>query len=186
MIRAHDQRARRVADLIKRDSPTRHTLVRANPLNCPTHLPGRASTSLACKTCQGTGYTNGLRTDLPNLSTLGAPYNTLYFIHGEIQMGHGLRGAGGASSYTDGDRGTEQLGDGIFYFPAHQRDRTSGAYVTPIIGAYPRPDRLIRTDDGQLFTVLHNLDEHYGTSPLYSAVAIGIGLQGSGEATVRE
>jgi hypothetical protein len=184
VIRALDTRARRLASLLRHESVTRHMLVRANPLTCTVHVPGRSSVALTCPTCNGTGYTNGLRTDLPLLSTLGAPYNTLFFVKGEIQMGHGLRGAGGYSAFTDGDRGTEFLGDAVFYFPAMQRDPSTGAYVMPMVGSTPRPDRLVRGVDGQVFTVLHDLDESYGTSPLFRAMALGIGTQGSGEAGV--
>lgn len=185
MILGRDARARSLARLLERDTTTRHTLVRANALTCTHHVPGRTSTALSCTTCNGTGYTDGVRADLPNMATLGAPYNTLVYIAGEIQMGHGLRGAGGSSGFTDGDRGTEILGDAVFYFRALQRDPITGAIIAPVVGASPRPDRIIRASDNAVFTVLHDLDESYGTSALFRAVVLGLGIQGAAMASVQ-
>lgn len=172
--------------LTHREVSTRHTLVRSNPLTCMHNIPGRTSVALSCTTCNGTGYLTGQRSDIPNIPTLGAPYNTLFFVIGEIQMGHGLRGAGGSSSFTDGDVGSEFLGDAVFIFFPLQRDNVTGGYVTPIVGSTPRPDRIVRASDKQIFTVLHDLDESYGTSPLYHSVALGIGTQGSAQENVPE
>ena len=179
MIRRRDVRAQRVQRVLGRDAATRHILVRANPLTCTSHEPGRASIALSCRNCNGTGYLDGLRSDLESLATRGSPYNALYFIQGDIQMGHGLRGSGGQSSFSDGDRGTEVMGDAIFFFPSSQRDSVYGMDIYPIVGSLPRPDRIIRTEDGQVFTVLHVLEESYGSSPLYKAVTLGINVQGS-------
>lgn len=185
-IRARDGRARQLSRITGKENSTRHTLVRARALNCTQHLPGRNSTALACKLCSGTGYLTGLRSDIPNISTLGAPYNDLFFLFGEIQMGHGIRGAGGHSPFTDGDRGMEFLGDAVFYFPREQREPNTGDLVVPLVGSSPRPDRIIRTGDGQVFTVLHELDESFGTSPLFTAMALSIGIQGSSAMRVPE
>jgi hypothetical protein len=179
VILGRDGRARQLDKLVRRESVTRHTLVRANALNCTEHVLGRGGVALTCKTCNGTGYLTGQRADIENLGTLGAPYNTLFFIFGEIQMGHGIRGSGGEYTFTDADRGTEFLGDAIFYFPANQREPNTGDQIAPVIGSMPRPDRIVRAADGQVFNVLHYLDESFGTSGLFKACALGIGIQGS-------
>lgn len=184
MIRQRDQKLRHIADIIQRDNIGRHKLVRANTLTCPEHLPGRATVSIACKTCDGTGYTNGVRSD--DINRAAAPYNTIYYIQGDIQLGHGLLGAGGRSEYANGEYGAQILGDAVFYFPANQRDPITGTPVTPIValpgkdGSHPRPDRIIRAFDGQVFTLLHDLEESIGSSAFYKAFSLGIGYQGAG------
>jgi len=127
-----------------------------------------------------------LRIDLPNIPSLGSRYHTLYYVSGDLQEGHGLRGAGGASSFVDGDRGIEELGDAVFFFLAQQREVSTGSIVAPLVGQAPRPDRIIRPEDGQVFTVLRVLDQRIGSAPLFQAIVLGLGVQGAAAMSIPE
>lgn len=176
MILGQDGRLRQIERITDRTANTRIILVRANATTCAVHLPGRASSFASCVVCGGTGYTGGTRGT--NLLTAGAPYNTMYYIAGDIQMGHGLRGSGGISSYTDGNFGTQELGDALLFCSTVQREPQTGTVVLPQVNSVPRPDRIIATN-GQAFTVLHQLDENIGTSKYLAVYALAIGYQGA-------
>jgi hypothetical protein len=175
-IRARSARAFSYDRGLERRVPQKITLVRANPYTCNCGEEGRTSPAMACATCGGTGYTGGARG--VDTKIAGAPYNTLYYIYGDIQPGHGLYGQGGDFVFIDTDLGKLEAGDGILFTKLQEYDRASGALVYPSVDpSLVRPDRVIARD-GTIFTVLKDLRGNIGAEDIFRMFLLRQGDQG--------
>ncbi|MHB8592521.1 MAG: hypothetical protein ACYDBO_11055 [Vulcanimicrobiaceae bacterium] len=175
-LRARTSRAAAYDRGLERRVPIKITLVRANPYTCTCAEEGRSSPAMACATCNGTGYTGGARG--ANLQTASAPYNTIYYIYGDIQPGHGLYGQGGDFVFIDTDLGKLEAGDGFLFTKLQEYDRASGKSVYPSVdAALVRPDRVI-AGDGTVYTVLKDLRGNLGGDNVFRMYLLRQGDQG--------
>lgn len=129
---------------LERLCPILKVLVRANPYTCSTcYENGRLTQRLTCPNCNGTGYNGGVKgADLTQ-----APYSTRYYIHADIQNGHGMYGAGGSMIEILQDLGKMDHGDATIYTKIQEFDRVSGSVVAPQVSkTLPRPDLILDTD----------------------------------------
>ena len=74
----------------------------------------------------------------------GTPKSTTYFIYGDLQIGHGLDGAGGDYLKLIADIGRQDVGDATLFTKYLDYDHRTGKPIYPIIDAtFPQPDRVI-------------------------------------------
>lgn len=162
---------------LERQSPIKKRLIRANPYTCDdvTCINGPTKTiSLACPTCNGTGYKGLARGSSLDV----APAATVFYIFADVQTGKGLYGLGGDFILLNSDLGKLEVGDAIAFTKYHDLDRVTGQLVHGKVDVdLPRPDAIIDTD-GKRYTLVKETVLDKGDSPIGRAFTTKVGAQG--------
>jgi hypothetical protein len=160
---------------LERLCPVKKRLIRANPYTCPNHSDSRASVSIACTICNGTGYAGLAR----GADLHAPPAATVFFLYGDVQSGHGLFGAGGNLVKVLQDIGKQSVGDAMFFCKVTSYDPVSQQWFHPIAEAeLPRPDRII-DEQGTLYTIIREVAGDFGDELVFRSFTLAKGTQGS-------
>lgn len=94
------------------------------------------------------------------------PYADFYFIYGDLQIGHGLYGAGGDYLRLIADIGKQQIGDATLFTKYFDIDRQTGKKIYPVIDeTLPRPDVIISLS-GQPYNIVREMSVEIGSEQI--------------------
>lgn len=160
---------------LERFAPTKIRLIRALPYTCTScYTSGRLSLSLACTICNGTGYlglARGANLNVP-------PAAKVFFMHGDVQLGHGLNGAGGDLVRVLSELGKQGIGEAVLFCKVDSYDSLTGEQFHPLVDeTLTRPDRLV-TSDGLMYDVTRALVGNFGSELVFRQFSLERGSQG--------
>lgn len=159
--------------VLQRACPVRLQLIRAHTYNCvggTCFTNGRKSISGACPICAGTGYLPSRAPTLPQL-----PNADSYFITADLQVGHGLYGAGGSMLRLVADIGKENIGDATLFTKFQDYDYRTGKMIFPIVDkSLPQPDRIVARS-GEVYNIVRALPVSIGCEDIARVFACEIG-----------